>query len=82
MYLGADGLFDIQKDLLCKNQQIWSGYQHQNKFIIDCMEKGMRLTDKELDDTIKRYLDDTKKNIQSTIICVSSYYIFFICFLR
>ena len=69
MYLGADGLFDVQKDLLCKNQQIWSGYQHQNKFIIECMENGMKLTDDELDDTIRRYLDDTGTGIMALNCC-------------
>ena len=60
---------DIQKDIFCKNQQIWSGYQYQNKFVIDCMENGMKLTDDELDDTIKRYLDDTGTGIMALNCC-------------
>ena len=68
-YLGADGLFDIQKDILTKNQQIWSNYQYQNRFVIDCMERGMHLTEKELDMTIKKFVDDAGTGVVALNCC-------------
>ena len=55
---GADGLYDVQYDIFCKNQQIWSNYKSSNKHVIECMQQGMNFTEKELDETVKRFVED------------------------